>query len=73
MTEKRMPEVGDVWEYQGKLYHISEVVNGCARVWCLSIDTQMNRHNWLIGGFVECFTYKGKSKANINDLFEVEQ
>lgn len=69
---KDKPEVGDVWKYQEKLYHISAITERFVEVWCLSSDDIIRKHNWVIRDFKTVFTYLGKSKANINDLFEVQ-
>lgn len=69
---KKKPEVGDVWEYQGKLYHISSVTDRIVEVWCKSSDDIMRKHNWVYRGFVMVFTYLGKSKVSIKELFDVE-
>ena len=71
MTEKHLPEVGDVWEYQGKLYHISSVTDGIVKVWCKSSDDIMRKHNWVLSGFITVFKYLGKSKVSIKELFDV--
>ena len=72
MSKDRTPEVGDVWEYQEKLYHISAITERLVEVWCLSSDDIIRKHKWVARSFKACFTYLGKSKANINDLFKTE-
>lgn len=71
------PEVGDVWGDQKGLVHIS-------RIFTLSDDTRAIVFIDNINGtvhedsareehFIKMFTYLGKSKASINDLFQTEQ
>lgn len=69
---KDTPEVGDVWEYQGKQYHLSSVDDRYITVWCKSNDEVIRRHKWVTRSFNACFTYLGKSKANIDDLFKTD-
>ena len=68
---KEKIEVGDVWEYQGKLYHISSVTDKIVEVWCKSSDDIMRKHNWVYRDFVTVFKYLGKSKVSIKELFDV--
>lgn len=71
------PEVGDVWEDSKGVVHIS-------RIFTLSDDTRAivfinNNHNTVLEDsareehFIKMFTYSGKSKASVNDLFQTEQ
>jgi hypothetical protein len=71
------PEVGDVWEDSKGMVHIS-------RIFTLSDDTRAivfidNNNNTVVEDsareehFIKMFTYLGKSKASINDLFQTEQ
>lgn len=70
------PEVGDVWEDSKGMVHIS-------RIFTLSDDTRaivfINNNNNTVcedsareEHFIKMFTYLGKSKASVNDLFEVD-
>lgn len=70
------PEVGDVWEDSKGMVHIS-------RIFTLSDDTRAivfinNNNNTVLEDsareehFIKMFTYSGKSKASIEDLFEVD-
>lgn len=71
------PEVGDVWEDSKGMVHIS-------RIFTLSDDTRAivfidNNNNTVVEDsareehFIKMFTYSGKSKASVNDLFQTEQ
>lgn len=70
---KEKPEVGDVWEYQDKLYHVSAVTDRVVEVWCKSSNDIMRKHNWIIRGFITVFKYLGKSKVSIKELFDVAE
>lgn len=69
------PEVGDVWEFAGKPIHIKEVTEDNEVFYVEEvIDYPMStiETNWdSIEDFMDKCCYLGKSKANINDLFEV--
>jgi len=67
------PQVRDVWEYQGKQYYISSVDDKLITVWCKSNDEVIRRHKWVARSFKACFTYIGKSKVAIDDLFKTEK
>lgn len=71
------PEVGDVWEDSKGMVHIS-------RIFTLSDDTRAivfidNNNNTVVEDsareehFIKMFTYSGKSKASIEDLFCVKE
>lgn len=71
------PEVGDVWEDSKGMVHIS-------RIFTLSDDTRAivfinNNYNTVLEDsareehFIKMFTYSGKSKASIEDLFCVKE
>ena len=71
------PEVGDVWEDSKCMVHIS-------RIFTLSDDTRAivfidNNNNTVLEDsareehFIKMFTYSGKSKASIEDLFCVKE
>ena len=68
---KDKAEVGDVWEYQDKLYHVSAITDRVVEVWCKSSNDIMRKHNWIIRDFIHCFNYLGKSKVNVEELFNV--
>lgn len=70
MSEEK-PEVGDVWKNpkNEKVYIIVDVAGSFAGIISKSFFGQAIPKEFLI----KEFTYLGKSKANINDLFEVEQ
>lgn len=70
------PEIGDVWEDSKGPVHIS-------RIFTLSDGTRAivfidNSNNTIFEDsarerhFIKMFKYLGKSKANINQLFEVD-
>lgn len=70
MTDKIMPQVGDVWEnnrtdhkfyvYEIDKYYISGLFEGVLLAF------------FEIESFVRNFTYLGKAKGSIKDLFEVD-
>ena len=65
------PEVGDVWERHGYKYHIVDI-----RHWELTyiyyIDKDLNEDYEPIDIFINNWKYLCKSKASIEDLFEME-
>lgn len=65
-----MPEVGDVWEIYGKMYLVLTADQ-------TTVDVLFNRFTYdtksfLTKEFVKAAVYIGKSKSNINQLFEVQ-
>lgn len=77
---KDIPEVGDVWEFKygfDKTY-IEEAnlvgENKRQRIRALlQVDKRyVVQRDYYVEGFVEDHRYLGKSKANINQLFEVQ-
>lgn len=68
---KDKPEVGDVWENLGnfKVYIINfdVLVNTC-----FFFNNELWQASFNLKDFLEQHTYLGKSKANINQLFEVQ-
>ena len=68
---KEKPEVGDVWKNpkNEKVYIIVDVAGSFVGVISKSFFGQDIPKEFLI----KEFAYLGKSKANINDLFEVEE
>ena len=67
---KEKPEVGDVWKNpkNEKVYMVVDVGNIFISIISKSFFGQDIPKEFLIKEFV----YLGKSKTNINDLFEVE-
>ncbi len=72
---KDTPEVGDIWidnlSCEKKRYHIID----CPSELVLAVKIKRGRiytQEFYIGAFLNEFTYLGKSKANINDLFKTE-
>ena len=70
---KEKPEVGDVWKHRsGEKYYIYNVFEDkLVRGFAILKSGRMDAFCYLMDDFVRCHTYLGKSKANINDLFEV--
>lgn len=71
---KEKPEVGDVWIYNWNKYYIiqTKLLKDRTRV-LLKIDKIYFKQMEVSPEFFEEARYLGKSKANINDLFEVEK
>lgn len=74
---KDTPEVGDIWECNGQKIVIVNILAYTDEN--ISPDYQIlyNIKHWFDLGHIrkedfDFFTYLGKSKANINELFEVE-
>ncbi len=68
---KEKPEVGDVWEFGGFLYHVRSLdENGVTSI-CDEGDFVETYYD-SFEDFLNRSTYIGKSKASIKDLFEVE-
>ena len=66
---KDTPEVGDVWESINQKIVIivrDEDMFGCA------VTNSQNKIQWRHKGSFCEYTYLGKSKANIDDLFKTE-
>lgn len=68
---KTIPEVGDVWEFGGFLYHVRSLDEYCVTSICDEGDS-IETYYEGIKDFVDRSVYIGKSKATINQLFEVE-
>lgn len=68
---KIIPEVSDVWEFGGFLYHVIDI-NGKEIVFVCAEGNFMETYYDSVEDFVNRSTYLGKSKASIKDLFEVE-
>lgn len=67
---ERMPEVGDVWEVYSNKYLVLEADKITVDV--LTKYLGYNNRSFLTKEFVKTGKYLGKSKANINQLFEVQ-
>ena len=64
----RKPEAGDVYHVIGfGTYHIIKVSNNAVRFMDKLYKTYTTPKDWI-----KTATYLGKAKANINDLFEVQ-
>lgn len=76
---KEKPEVGDVWEHDDTKIRRIIVYKDNDCIAYFSYIQFMNGRNYFLKqdyddhSFPRNNTYLGKSKANINDLFEVEQ
>ena len=68
---KDTPEVGDVWERDGIKNHITDV-ESYKEGGTVFYTTGFKSNFVSIEFFIKHFTYLGKSKANINDLFKTE-
>nr|DAY64309.1 MAG TPA: hypothetical protein [Caudoviricetes sp.] len=79
---KEKPEIGDVWVYENHLYHISKIEDkedgfglkhkdACL---CITKKGSGLSSGWYIWHILKKNgIYLGKSKANVNDLFEVKK
>lgn len=69
MSKDRIPQVGDVWisTKTNKKIYITGLGN---HVYVVS-DSGVASSRWYCD-FNKLYTYLGKSKANINDLFKTE-
>lgn len=71
----KMPEVGDVWVYTKYTVHVSRIFelsdNTRAIVYIYNNNTIIER-SIREEYFIKMFTYLGKSKVEINQLFEVQ-
>lgn len=67
-----MPEVGDLWEVNATKYHILFVSENAVRVVAFTIFQHAKILVFDKKYFMSCFKYLGKSKADINKLFEVQ-
>ena len=65
------PEVGDVWEFGGLHYHVIDV-NEKEIVFVCAEGKFIETYYDSFEDFVDRSTYIGKSKASVNQLFEVE-
>lgn len=68
-NEQKQPEVGDVWidnDNKNKKYII------ISSDYIAQTITVLDKHCWKSSFSYEVFTNLGKSKANINQLFEVQ-
>lgn len=82
MMSKDKPEAGDVWQYKNgmKFYILRETTSNSMPFGedikypafeVIEEDGELNLHDEL-PFYNGIFTYLGKSKANIDDLFEVQ-
>ena len=70
-AKDKKPEVGDVWEFGGFLYHVRSLDEDGVTSICDEGDFVIGYYD-SIEDFVNRSTYIGKSKASVNQLFEVE-
>lgn len=70
---KEKPEVGDVWKDTFFKYHILSSDDRITRCCFMNMKREFFDVSFLTNGIIRDWEYLGKSKANINDLFEVEQ
>lgn len=70
---KFKPEVGDVWlNLQGKKYYIFNIFEDRIVKGFSTSTGRMDSFCLLIDDFLDLYTYLGKSKANMEQFFEVE-
>ena len=68
-----MPEVGDVWELHGVIDYILEVNEKTMLVFYFNKSSKkFMMCIYRIKDYLRHAKYLGKSKANINELFEVQ-
>lgn len=67
-----MPEVGDVWESKKglQIFHVIKVSKNAVR--CFRKGLVFKPETFDKNKFLEKCSYLGKSKANINEIFEVD-
>lgn len=66
------PEVGDVWRSVIGIANVVEISSNAVRIVYKPKKFKPKFVTFSIVDFLECFSYIGKSKARIEDLFEVE-
>lgn len=70
------PEVGDIWEDSKRMVHINRIFtlsdDTRAIVFIDNINSTVREDSAREEHFIKMFTYLGKSKASVNDLFEVD-
>jgi hypothetical protein len=70
-----VPEVGDVWELQGQLISIITVGKKYNKEYTfalMKLREEIVDVKYTVSYIKSVGTYLGKSKANINQLFEVD-
>lgn len=78
MTKNRTPEVGDVWGNAFETYYIEAIdILGEKNKKMIRALKRVNekyvvQRQYFQENFIEDYRYLGKSKANIEQLFEVE-
>ena len=73
MTEKRMPEVGDVWEYHNGSPNMLITNVSDKAVYCLCCEEdEFKTFCFEKDVFIKHSKYLGHSKASIDDLFKTE-
>lgn len=68
---KLIPEVGDVWEWNGQKMLVIGT-SGYFHPLCIRKNGKEFEEAWLFLDAAFPYNYIGKSKASIKDLFEVE-
>lgn len=71
MSEQKQPEVGDVWYIAGARIYITCVHNGFIDTMRFCFKDCYRDKGYTITELLQDGKYLGKSKANINELFEV--
>ena len=69
---KEKPEVGDVWECNGQKMIVIGV-SGYFHPLCIKKDGKEFEESWLFLDVELTYNYLGKSKVNLDDLFDVER
>lgn len=73
MSKDRTPEVGDVWIDKDDKYKKYIIISTDYRTQTITvIDKQFWKSGFSYELFIKYYAYLGKSKANIEQLFEVE-
>lgn len=68
---KEIPEIGDVWECNGQKMIVIGV-SGYFHPLCIKKDGKEFEESWLFLDVELTYNYLGKSKVNLDDLFEVQ-
>lgn len=74
MKEHIAPEVGDVWidKFKNRMFVCYSDKTTTAFNIMFRVNQGLDKYTVLTKEFVKEYTYLGKSKANINDLFKTE-
>ena len=72
MNEKHSPEVGDVWQSTRRNAQKIYITHVMGRVYCITKQGVASTRFFSDFGKNGTYRYLGKSKANVEELFDVE-